>query len=68
MDKLQKDIAKSGEGKREWDMTLHHILGLEESLAKIKEGNANNLAIISQGVLSEWIVSLTCSTKRLIFE
>ena len=53
MDKLQKDIAELGEGKREWDMTLHHILGLEESLAKIKKGNANNLAIISQGVLSE---------------
>lgn len=47
-------------------MTFHHVLGLEGSLAKIKEGNVSNLAIISQGILSEWIASLICSTKRLI--
>lgn len=49
-------------------MTLHHVLGLEGSLAKIKEGTVSNPAIITQGVLSEWIASLICSTKRLISE
>lgn len=44
-------------------MTFHHVLGLEGSLAKIKEGNVSNLAIISQGILSEWIASLICSTE-----
>lgn len=44
-------------------MTFHHILGPDESLAKIEEENVNNLAIISQWVLSELIVSLVCSTE-----
>lgn len=68
MDKLQLYITKLRKEKCEGDVTLPHILGLDENLAKIRERNVNNLAMISQGGLTERTVSPACLTKRLIFE